>query len=227
VPWHIYSLVPGWCEQDALFYYTFLGRQVRISTLPPRERLAESRKLQPEVEAAFSASPWRHPLSAMLVPAMTMATEEEVKSQARMSIVRAALAVEEWRLAHGRWPDSLDDLVPGLLDAVPEDPFSEATLRYARTESGVVVYSVGPDGQDDGGLTREEAESRAAGGQAPPTFDETFHLLDPGLRGVGETTFVEDAAAANVGVEQLLEAGFTRDELRTLGFPEAELQSQD
>jgi hypothetical protein len=225
--WHIYRLVPGWSEQDALFYYTFWARQVSISALPIRERLAESRKLGEETGVALSTSRWRHPMSGMLMPAVTRATQEEVRSHVRMSIVRAALAAEEWRLAHGRWPDSLDDLVPGLLDAVPEDPFSEGTVCYLKTANGVVVYSVGQDGQDDGGLTESEAHSRAGPRQVPSTFDESFHLLDQGLRGVGETTFPEDAAAAGLRVRNLLDAGFTQDELRTLGFPESELQPQD
>jgi hypothetical protein len=66
----------------------------------------------------------------------------------------AALAVERFRLARGRWPESLADVVPEVLAAVPADPFDGQPLRYRRTAGGVVIYSIGPDGADDGGTFR-------------------------------------------------------------------------
>jgi hypothetical protein len=62
-----------------------------------------------------------------------------------------ALAAERYRREHGDWPRALADLVPGYLPAVPLDPFDGQPLRYRRTESGAVIYSVGEDGRDAGG----------------------------------------------------------------------------
>lgn len=65
---------------------------------------------------------------------------------------RAAIAVERWRLAHnGRIPDSLNQLVPDFLPAVPTDPFDGKPLRYKKLAHGYVVYSIGHDFTDDGG----------------------------------------------------------------------------
>jgi ABC-type transport system involved in multi-copper enzyme maturation permease subunit len=63
----------------------------------------------------------------------------------------AILAVERYRLAHGNWPKSLDDLAPAFLREVPADPFDGKPLRYRRLPDGVVIYAVGFDGTDDGG----------------------------------------------------------------------------
>ena len=63
----------------------------------------------------------------------------------------AALAAERFRLARGRWPETLDELVPAYLDAVPEDPFDGKPLRYRRRPDGFTVYSIGENGRDDGG----------------------------------------------------------------------------
>jgi hypothetical protein len=63
----------------------------------------------------------------------------------------AMLAVERFRLARGRWPETLNELVPGYLTGVPADPFDGKPLRYRRLGDGVVIYSIGPDGKDDGG----------------------------------------------------------------------------
>jgi hypothetical protein len=62
-----------------------------------------------------------------------------------------AIAAERHRLRHDAWPDSFDELVPALLPESPLDPFDGRPLRYKRLPDGVVIYSVGADGIDDGG----------------------------------------------------------------------------
>ncbi|UCE46243.1 MAG: hypothetical protein JSW47_11530 [Phycisphaerales bacterium] len=74
---------------------------------------------------------------------------------------RVALAIQRYRLANGRLPDTLGDLVPAYLDAVPSDPFDGEQLRYKKLEVGFVVYSIGEDQDDDGGLERRPAGQKA------------------------------------------------------------------
>jgi len=77
---------------------------------------------------------------------------------------RAGIAAERYRLAHGEWPESLDALVPAYLDSVPIDHFAReegATLRHTVRDDGTfVIYSVGPSGEDHGGLARWETKER-------------------------------------------------------------------
>ena len=42
-------------------------------------------------------------------------------------------------------------LVPEYLSQVPEDPYGDGPLIYRRTEGEFILYSVGADGEDDGG----------------------------------------------------------------------------
>jgi hypothetical protein len=70
---------------------------------------------------------------------------------ARLRCALIALAAERYRRQHAAWPQSLADLVPQYLKAVPLDPFDGKPLRYRRTDSGAVGYSVGEDAHDDGG----------------------------------------------------------------------------
>jgi hypothetical protein len=82
--------------------------------------------------------------------------EAEIVAQTR--VTRTVLAVERWRLAHdGRLPDSLTDLVPDFLSAIPKDPFDEQPLRYKKLARGYMIYSIGPDFTDDGG--KEKADN--------------------------------------------------------------------
>lgn len=64
----------------------------------------------------------------------------------------AALALRAYRLDQGAYPGELSDLVPDYLDSIPQDPFAgDAPLRYRIDGDRYVLYSIGPDGVDDGG----------------------------------------------------------------------------
>src|SRR5439155_22126196 len=69
------------------------------------------------------------------------------KDEAKFRAAVVALAAERFRQAEGRWPTSLDELVPQYLAAVPRDPFDLRPLKLARRPDGLVIYSVGPDGK--------------------------------------------------------------------------------
>jgi hypothetical protein len=57
-----------------------------------------------------------------------------------------------FRLDHGKLPSGLDELVPKYLESIPADPFDGKPLRLAVKEDRRIIYSVGPDGVDDGGV---------------------------------------------------------------------------
>ncbi|GEM_PF-2442188 len=71
----------------------------------------------------------------------------------RVEQVRAAMDVF-LRNTH-RLPDKLEDLVPNYLPQMPVDPFSGEPLRYAQTEKGWKIWSVGYDRRDDDGVTTD------------------------------------------------------------------------
>ncbi|TKJ33954.1 MAG: hypothetical protein CEE38_19105 [Planctomycetes bacterium B3_Pla] len=79
---------------------------------------------------------------------------------AHVRTARVALAVQRYRLAVGKLPDTLADLVPAYLDGVPRDPFDGNDLRYRKLEPGFVVYSIGQDLSDDGGQEKLPQKTR-------------------------------------------------------------------
>jgi len=85
----------------------------------------------------------------------------EFDAFARLRTARVALAVQRYRLAAGELPDTLADLVPDYLDAVPSDPFDGNDLRYEKLGPGFVVYSIGKDFRDNGGTERLPARKTA------------------------------------------------------------------
>ena len=64
----------------------------------------------------------------------------------------AAIALKRYRLQHGAYPATLNDLVPAILPAVPTDFMDGKPLRYRlRPDGDFLLYSVGEDGRDDDG----------------------------------------------------------------------------
>jgi hypothetical protein len=79
-----------------------------------------------------------------------------VLAEARVKLGRTALALEGHRLTHGGYPGALDALVPDILPQVPVDPFDEKPIRYLKDGDRVLVYSVGPNVEDDGGRAGDD-----------------------------------------------------------------------
>lgn len=70
-----------------------------------------------------------------------------------------AVALVRYRAARGTLPATLADLTPTYLKEKPLDLLTGQDMRYVRQPDGFVVYSVGPDGKDDGGQVRGERSS--------------------------------------------------------------------
>jgi hypothetical protein len=99
-------------------------------------------------------------LSRMLLPALSRSTEKAAELEARLRCAETALAVERNR-AHnqGALPSELNKLdVPAGADV---DPITGQLLHYKLLQPGYMIYSVGPDGRDDGGAERPRGRSNA------------------------------------------------------------------
>jgi hypothetical protein len=62
------------------------------------------------------------------------------------------VAATRARLATGPLPDTAAAFAPNFQPALPRDPFTvDQPLLLKRADGTWTVYSVGPDGEDDGG----------------------------------------------------------------------------
>lgn len=97
------------------------------------------------------------PMSRMGLPAFEKASAKELRSVTTLRCAQTAMAVERWRSAHGdALPPALEALVPQYLAAVPIDLMDGKPLKFRASAKGYVVYSIGEDGLDDGGLPFNE-----------------------------------------------------------------------
>jgi hypothetical protein len=92
-------------------------------------------------------------LIGLLSSSVDKIAEACVRSHAQVRCAIAAVAAERFRRDKGRWPASLDELVSaGLLKTVPRDPYDFRPLRLKRRPDGLVIYTIGPDKTDNGGV---------------------------------------------------------------------------
>jgi hypothetical protein len=72
---------------------------------------------------------------------------------AELVITRTACQLARFRDRTGSFPESLQSLVPEFLSELPRDPMDNAPLRYRVTETGYDLWSIGLNGEDDGGYS--------------------------------------------------------------------------
>jgi hypothetical protein len=92
---------------------------------------------------------------AYLVPYDTSSVKWLVEARDRMfvydQLTEIALALSAYRTEHGEYPKALAAIQPDYLPGIPEDPYTKGPFRYRRWSDGYMLYSVGPNGEDDGG----------------------------------------------------------------------------
>ena len=138
-----------------------LPRQQRTKTLPGLfvfEPAPASAKTQP---SASEVSGYVHEsvMAALLVPAINQVFVATDREAARDTVLLTVLALELFAREHGHYPEKLEELVPDFLPTVPDDSHAppKTPLRYRRDADGALIYSVGDNGTDDGGVF-EKAE---------------------------------------------------------------------
>lgn len=99
-------------------------------------------------------------IMSLAAPSIGRVRDLQYDAAARRELARCALALQAYKAEQGFYPERLDRLVPSIVPAVPEDPWSRRPLVYEKTEDGYLLYSVGVNLKDDGG---EKAEERHKG----------------------------------------------------------------
>ena len=97
-----------------------------------------------------------HVVARMMVPNLVRSARQYDDMMTRCEQVEIAAQLGAWKRQNGSYPESLDALVSGMSEPLPLDPFSGEAYSYRREGEGFVLYSVGPDGKDDGGANAEK-----------------------------------------------------------------------
>lgn len=119
-----------------------------------------------------------NPMSAMLTSIFSFELERfEYLTRAQISNEQllVALALQAYKAESGYYPKSIQELVPRYLEKLPDDSFAfKGTYKYYRNGADYVLYSVGPDGIDDGGKPAYDHS---------PGLPGHYYWLDPDSKG--------------------------------------------
>ena len=89
-------------------------------------------------------------LARMLFPAIQKSAQQCAFAQTSMDLAAVACALERYRLANQRYPESLDALVPAFIGKLPTDVMNGQPLHYQLREGKTMaLYAVGWNQTDD------------------------------------------------------------------------------
>jgi hypothetical protein len=163
--WHYRAYLPA----DRATALHWISKYIEVARHPIEE--------QPTLLTAIPPPPRseRHLLSGLLLPAVDRVAQTYWRTTALERCAVLGIACERFRQQHKRWPDSTNELVPAFVPAILIDPFDGQPLRYAKSETGVVFYSVGKQ------PTNLQGE-RAVPLGLPPGIELGFRLWNADLR---------------------------------------------
>jgi hypothetical protein len=140
----------GWFYRNKL---SFCRTLERLPLVDQRNRVIPP-SVSKNAELAIRRQPVR-PYN-LLVPHLSvpwgLLAEKFARGQTDADLALLACALERYRLKAGRFPETLEALVPEFTPKLPHDIINGRPLNYHRTDGGkFILYSVGWNGTDDGG----------------------------------------------------------------------------
>ncbi|RLS29597.1 MAG: hypothetical protein DWH80_13465 [Planctomycetota bacterium] len=122
------------------------------------QRLAAGSEPYPEVKKKTDAMETelrdRSPgmMSSLIMPALGGVFRAQAQDVARQRAASALVAAMKQRLETGTTPTTFEELSTKLVPPASRDPFTtDQPLVMKQTDDALLVYSIGPDGEDDGG----------------------------------------------------------------------------
>jgi hypothetical protein len=164
------SILPsGWFDMEKLNYNKAFDELMRgtIDTVArrvsPRATAEEALFFDMRMPTPHVILQHRFAASLLLANIGRMPLKAAVP-QVEADQVALACALERYRLAEGRFPETLEALAPRFMGQVPNDVITGQPYKYRLTADGrYVLYSVGWNGKDDGGVPGESLFDREKG----------------------------------------------------------------
>lgn len=140
---------------------TFLAKMKEIeaySNLPSRQAVERAREILSEDRYSRMGL-----LGRLLYPGVPTFCEWGMRIDTERQVAEVAIAAYRYTLRHGDFPESLEVLreIDPNLNFV--DPYSDAPLKMLRKDNLLTIFSVGPNGADDGGVPYSRDHGRDLG----------------------------------------------------------------
>jgi len=152
---YLWYLLPMMIDAD-LEYLERMAEVIPLAEQPFYLSASRWRSLELQPKPENVQAPFRGFLAAAAWPVMRKGAVAFDHVGTVIDSARLAVALRRHRMKHGKYPATLGALVPEFIGSLPRDPFSGAGYIYRREGEGFVVYGVGRNGVDDGGVDNRE-----------------------------------------------------------------------
>jgi hypothetical protein len=98
---------------------------------------------------------WKYAVLGLVLPATENIRKALDRLIARQEGVLGAIALQRFYLANGAWPNSWDEIPKSTLPRSPVDQLTGEPLIFKIVDQRPLIYSLGYDLDDDGGVTPE------------------------------------------------------------------------
>ncbi|MCF6312724.1 MAG: hypothetical protein L3J39_09765 [Verrucomicrobiales bacterium] len=155
--------------QDSFFYrnkinYSLFIQEHFINTAPPPIKIDINALNRTEADLAtlnrVRFIRW-NPYTKLIqgVAGFKGITQTSLATATRINLARIAIALELHRIEHGTYPKTLAPLSPHYLKSLPLDLVTDNPLHYRiKTDGTPIIYSVGLNQIDEGGLLKKDHE---------------------------------------------------------------------
>jgi len=158
----------GWLYQEQISLQRLYGENAfpyfdpQTGQIHPRIIDANSGSADKEANGTFSSFLHHTTFSKMMLPNLLKLFQKSAVAQAGVDQTVLACALERYRAANGRFPETLAAVAPQFIDKVPVDVCTGQPLKYRLEADGrFLLYSVGWNEKDDGGTVAMEKGSQS------------------------------------------------------------------
>lgn len=155
-PAHSWLWAHVWVDHDSARFLRIFGKELQTMaatnqgwTHPQTQALLLELYELSQPSSLKGLDRWRYPVSRSTSLNLI---RRAASMKAQLALTIQSIRLERFRVAKGRYPESLGALEAWSQQASTRDPYGEGRLGYRSLEDGTyLLYSMGPDGKDDGG----------------------------------------------------------------------------
>jgi hypothetical protein len=140
-----------WLNMDADAYSDILSRAAAAAELPYYAARPELERIENDIDNL----PWARGITRTLVPSLPRTCLAQARHEATIDLMQMGLLLEQYQGQHGSYPQSLDAIAPGLGGELPVEPYTGEPYHYEASDHGFLLYSVGDNLTDDGGVQHD------------------------------------------------------------------------